>query len=103
MTLTAAFRFALQEASTLSKELMTGSIGGFATENLDVTTEIFGNTSQVPPLLDGSLKVHAAASRIFVRIFVFQGCATAATRPRNAVDVRELSCGSGRPACPFTC
>lgn len=31
--------------------------GGFAAEDLDVTTEILGNASQVPPLLDGSLRV----------------------------------------------
>jgi len=30
--------------------------GGFAAENLDVTTEILGNASQTPPLLDGSLQ-----------------------------------------------
>ena len=30
--------------------------GGLAAENLDVTTEIFGNAPQTPPLLDGSLQ-----------------------------------------------
>ena len=29
--------------------------GGFAAENLEVTTEILGNAPQTPPLLDGSL------------------------------------------------